>query len=258
MVAGYHTLTKRHNGKLGQVIDFGLTGAVLVIAIWYLFVPLVWEVATSGREVVESFWLSWYPFALVAVAAGIAGVCGCYLRVGLNGWFSTTGRIVFFAGLTFITVVVGYRVQTIQQFRETQAVYLDRCAGYIQTARQRQQELLRSLGADEQAVSALLEKPEIGPGIQVSIAALRSRLEAELDVLINLRLSGREQAAEVESARAHDLRARGLSSNYYIESLAKQKPGPELLGSQEGLDPFLQAKAVLLAAKIVEAGNFDK
>ena len=66
------------------------------------------------------------------------------------------------------------------------------------------------------------------------------------------RLGGREQAAEIESARAHDLRGRGVSSDAYIESLAKQKPGPELLGSENGLDPLPQAQAV--AVKIVQTG----
>jgi hypothetical protein len=254
MVAGYHALTKRDNHKLGPVIDFGLTGAVLVIAIWYLFVPLVWEAATSGREGIESFWLSWYPVALAALAAAIGGVCGYYLRFGLKCRFSTIGRIVFFAGLSFIGIVVGHRVKTIQQFRETQAAYLDRCVGYIQSARQRQQGLLASLSADERALGMLLEKPEFGPGIQAPIAALHNQLEVELDTLNNLPLAGREQATQIESARGHEMRAQGISSDAYIESLAKQEPGPELLGSQNGLDPLRQAAAVALAAKIVETG----
>jgi hypothetical protein len=258
MVAGNHAFIKTDNHRLGLVIDFGSTGAVLVIAIWYLFVPLVWGAATSGREVMVSFWLTWYPIGLAAFAAAIGGVCGYYLRFGVKGcfgvkgWFSPIGRVAFFAGVSFIGIAVGQRVKTIQQFRETQAAYLDRCVGYIQKARQKQQELMASLGADERALGTFLDRREIGPGIQEPIAALRNQLEIELDTLNNLPLAGREQAAEIESARAHKVRARGISSNAYIESLAKQKPGPELLGSQNGLDPMLQAEAVALAAKIVE------
>jgi hypothetical protein len=254
MVSGYHAFTKRDNGKLGVIIDCGLTGAVLVIAIWYLCVPLVWEAVTSGRETIGSWWLSWYPIALVAVAAAIGGACGYYLHVRLRGWFSTIGRLVFLVGLIFIGVVIGRRVQTIQRFRENQAAYLNRCAGYIRAAKQQQQELLSSLSADEQALSLLLETPEIAPRIEAPIAALRDRLDAELETLNNLRFSGREKAAEIESARAYELRAEGISSDAYIESLAKQKTGPELLGSQNGLDPLLKAEAVGLGAKIVEMG----
>ena len=73
-------------------------------------------------------------------------------------------------------------------------------------------------------------------------------------IVNNLPLGGRQQVAEIESARAHDLRAQGLSPDVYIESLARQKPGPELIGSQNGIDPLLHAAAVVLAARIVEAG----
>jgi hypothetical protein len=111
------------------------------------------------------------------------------------------------------------------------------------------------LGADEQTLSTFLEKPETAPAIQAQVVALRGQVDAELDVLGNLRLGGREQAAEIESAHAHDLRARGVSSDAYIESLAKQKPGPELVGSENDLDPLLQAQALALAVKIVEAGR---
>ena len=47
----------------------------------------------------------------------------------------------------------------------------------------------------------------------------------------------------------------GVSSDAYIESLAKQKPGPKLVGSENDLDPLLQAQALALAVKIVEAGR---
>ena len=111
------------------------------------------------------------------------------------------------------------------------------------------------MSADEQTLSTLLEKPDTAAAIQAQVVALRGQVDAEVDVLGNLRLGGREQAAEIESARAHDLRARGVSSDAYIESLAKQKPGPELLGSENDLDPLLQAQALALAVKIVEAGR---
>jgi hypothetical protein len=256
MVSGYHAFTKRDNGKLGPIFDFGLTGAALIVAIWYWQVPLVWEAATSSSGVEPSFWLSWYPFTLAAVVAAIGGAGGYYLRVGLKSWFSTMGRLIFFVGLCFIGVVIGHRVQTIQRLDQNRAAYLDRCVGYIQTAKQRQQKLLSALSADEQALSMLLEKPATAPGIGAPIAVLRDRLDAELEALNNLRFGGRQEAAEMESGRAHELRSREISSDAYIESLTKRKPGPELLGLENGSDPFLQAEAVLLAAKIVEAGNF--
>jgi hypothetical protein len=259
MLSGYHAFAKRDNGKLGLAMDCGLAAAVLVMAAWYLFVPMFWEAVTSGKEVVESCWPRWYPLVAAAVGSVIVGTCGHYLHGVARGWFSTMERIVFFLGLGFIAVVMVNRVQTIQRFRENQEAYLDRCVGYIQRARQQQQELLASLSADQRTLSTILEKPEIEPGTRSAIGALRDQLEAELDSLDNLRLGGREQAAEIESARAHDLRAQRKSPKAYLESLAKQKPGLEVIGSQNGVDPLLHAEAVALAAKIVEtgmAGNF--
>lgn len=255
MISGYHALAKRDNGKFGLAMDCGLAMAVLVIALWYLFVPMFWEAATSGKEVAESFWLSWYPLAAAAVGSVIGGACGHYLDGVARGWFSTMERIVLFLGLGFIVVVMVYRVQTIQRFRENEEAYLDRCVGYIQRASQQQQELLASLSADQRTLSTILEKPEIEPGTRSVIGTLRDQLEAELDILDNLRLGGREQAAEAESASAHDLRAQGKSPKAYLESLAKQKPGLEVMGPQNGVDPLLHAEAAALAAKIVEAGS---
>jgi hypothetical protein len=255
MLSGYHAFAKRDNGKLGLATDCGLAAAVLVMAVWYLFVPMFWEAATCGKEVAESLWLSWYPLVAATVGSVIGGACSRYLHGAVRGWFSIVERIVFFLGLGFIAVVIVYRVQTIQRFRENQEAYLDHCVGYIQRARQQQQELLASLGADQRALSTILEKPEIEPGTRSAIGALRDQLEAELDSLENLRLGGREQAAQIESARAHDLRAQGKSPEIYIAALAKQKPGPELIGSQNEVDPLLHAEAVALAAKIVEAGS---
>jgi hypothetical protein len=255
MVSGYHAFAKRDNGKLGLAMDCGLAVAVLVMAVWYLFVSMFWEAATSGKEVAASFWLSWYPLVAAAVGSVIGGICGRYLHGVSRGWFSTIERIVFFLGLGFIAVVIVYRVQTIQRFRENQEAYLDRWVGYIQRARQQQQELLAALSADQRTLSTILEKPEIEAGTRSAIGTLRDQLEAELDSLENLRLGGREQAAEIESARAHDLRAQGKSPKAYIESLAEQEPGLEVIGSQKGVDPLLHAEAVALAAKIVETGS---
>jgi hypothetical protein len=254
MVSGYHAFAKRDNAKLGLAMDCGLAVAVLVMAVWYVFVPGVWQSATSGREAVESFWLSWYPLGLVAASSLLGGFCGHYFHGVLRSWFSTMARVVVFLGLGFIALVILDRVQTIERFRENQTGYLNRWVAYIQQARQQQQELLSSLSAHERTVSTILEKREIGPGIERAIGALRDRLGEELDTLNNLPLGGRQQAAEIESARAHDLRAQGISQDAYIESLTKQKPGPELIGSQNGIDPLLQAAAVVLAARIVEAG----
>ena len=254
MVSGYHAFAKRDNAKLGLATDCGLAAAVLVIAIWYVLAPGVWQSATSGREAAESFWLSWHPLVLVAAGSVIGGFCGRYFHGVLRSWFSTMARVVFFLGLGLIGLVILDRVQTIQRFRENQTGYLDRCVGYMEQARQQQPELLSSLSADERTVSAILEKRENGPGIKRAIGALRDRLDEELDTVNNLPLDGRQQAAEIESARAHDLRAQGLSPGVYIESLTKQKPGPELIGSQNGIDPLLHAAAVVLAARIVEVG----
>ena len=255
MISGYHAFAKRDNGKLGLAMDFGLAMAILVMALWYLFVPMFWEAATSGKEVAKSFWLSWYPLAAAAGGSVIGGTCGHYLDGVARAWFSTMKRIILFLGLGFIAVVMVYRVQTIQRFRENQEAYLDRCVGYIQRARQQQQGLLASLSADQRTLSTILDKPGIEPGTRSVIGALRDQLEAELDTLDNLRLGGREQAAEIESARARDLRVQGKSPKAYLESLAKQKPGLEVTGSQNGVDPLLHAEAVALAAEVVEAGS---
>jgi hypothetical protein len=254
MVSGYHAFAKRDNAKLGLAMDCGLAVAVLVMAVWYVFVPGVWQSATSGREAVESFWLSWYPLVLVAVSSLMGGFCGHYFNRVLRSWFSTVARVVVFLGLGFIALVILDRVQTIQRFRENQTGYLNRWVAYMQQAKQQQQELLSSLSANERTLSTILEKREIGLGIERAIGASRDRLEEELDTINNLPLGGRQQAAEIESARAHDLRAQGISLDAYIESLARQKPGPELIGSQNGIDPLLQAQMVVLAAGIVEAG----
>jgi hypothetical protein len=184
----------------------------------------------------------------------MGGFCGHYFHGVLRSWFSTMARVVVFLGLGFSALVILDRVQTIQRFRENQTGYLNRWVAYMQQARQQQQELLSSLSANERTLSTILEKREIGPGIERAIGALRDSLGEELDTLNNLPLGGRQQAAEIESARAHDLRAQGISPDAYIESLTKQKPGPELIGSQNAIDPLLQAQMVVLAAGIVEAG----
>jgi hypothetical protein len=54
----------------------------------------------------------------------------------------------------------------------------------------------------------------------------------------------------VESVRAHDFR--GVSPEEYVESLAKRKPGPELLGLPEGTDPLVRSDGLVLEATIVE------
>lgn len=254
MVSGYHAFVKRDNVKLGLALDCGLAVAVLVLGAWYFFVPMFWEAATSGKEVAESFWLSWYPLVAAAVGSVIGGTCGYCLHGVARGRFSTLERIVFFLGLGFIAVVMVHRLQTIQRFRENQEAYLDRCVAYIQRATQRQQELLASLSANQQTLSTILERPEVEAGARSAIGALRDQLEAELDTLDNFRLGGREQAAEIESARAHDFRAQGKSQKAYLESLAKQKPGLEVIGSQDGVDPLLHAEQLVLAAAIAEAG----
>ena len=53
-------------------MDCGLAVAVLVMAVWYVFVPGVWQSATSGREAVE----------IVLVELVSVGVSGRELTLG--------------------------------------------------------------------------------------------------------------------------------------------------------------------------------
>jgi hypothetical protein len=253
MVSGYHALAKSNNAKLGAAIDCGLAVAILVTATWYVFVPTFWEAAISGTEIKGSLWLSWFPLVPEALGVTTAGVCGCYLYRGTGGWFSGKTRALFLIGWGFATVVLMDRVQTIQRFQDEQAAYLDRGVDYLGRFDQRRQELLSALSAHEKALSKILETPNIGSHIKTAADDLHARLEAELETLNNLGLSGPEKIAAIESARAHDLRAKGISPQIYIETLANRKPGPELLGSQDGSDPLIRADALVLAATMTAA-----
>lgn len=250
MISGYHALAKSDNAKLAAAINGGLAAATLVTAIWYFFVPSFWEAANSGKEIGDSFWLSWFPLVPEVFGAAVAGVCGYYLYRGASGWFSGKVRLLFLLGLGFVAAVMIGRVQMIHLLRAEQADYLNRSVRYLETFGQRQQESLSALGDHEKMLSEILDRPDLGSEIKTATDDLRAQLQAELNTLVNLRLSGRQQAAEVESARAHDFR--GVSPEDYVESLAKRKPGPELLGLPEGIDPLVRADGLVLEATMVE------
>ena len=252
MISGYHALAKSDNAKLAAAINGGLAAAILVTAIWYFFVPPFWEAANSGKEIGDSFWLSWFPLVPEVLGAAIAGVCGYYLYRGATGWFSAETRLLFLVGLGFVAVVMMGRVQMIQRLRAAEAGYLNLSVRYLEAFGERQQDSLSALGDHEKALSEILDRPDLGSEIKAATDDLRARLEAELNTLVNLRLSGRQQAAEVESARAHDFQAKGRSPEDYVESLAKRKPGPELLGLPEGIDPLVPADGLVLEATMVE------
>jgi hypothetical protein len=254
MLSGYHAFSKRDNGKLGLAIDCGLVLAVLALAIWYLIVPRFWEMATSGREVANWFWLSWYPLALGAGVSVLGGFCGTGLHQVWRSWFSTPARVVLFLGLVFIAVVLLWRVQTIRRLSEAQEAHLNRWVAYREQAKRQQEELLSALSTDERKLSGILQKGDSFAGMEPAIGGLRDQVEGELDLLNNLRLDGREQAMEVELALAHDLRAQGVSPDAYLERLARLRPGSELIESQNGPNPFARGVALALAAAIVESG----
>jgi hypothetical protein len=253
MVSGYHALTKSDNAKLGRAIDCGLAIAIPVMAIWYVFVPLFWEAASGGKEISDSLWLSWVPLVSAVLGAAIAGVCGYYLSRGASGWFSGKVRVLFLLGLIWVAVVMTGRVQTIQRFRDEQAAYLNRCVRYLAAFGQGQQALVSVLSTHEQTLSGILEMAGVGSEMKAATDDLRAQLQAELDMLSNLQSSGSEPVAEIESARAHDFRTTGRSPESYIESLAKRKPGPELLGSADGSDPLIRLDELVLAASMMEA-----
>jgi hypothetical protein len=252
MISGYHALAKSDNAKLGAAIDSGLTVVVLVTAIWYLFVPTFWEAAISGAEIKGSLWLSWFPLVPAILGAAVAGVCGYYLYRGATGWFSGKVRLLFLLGLGLVAVLMMGRVQMIQRLRAAQAGYLNRSARYLETFGQRQQASLSALSDHEKMLSEILDRRDLGSEIKTATDDLRAQLQAELNTLGNLRLSGRQQAAEVESARAHDFRVKGISPADYVDSLAKRKPGPELVGLPEGIDPLIRADELVLEATMVE------
>jgi hypothetical protein len=252
MISGYHALTKSDNAKLAAAIDGGLAAAILVTATWYFFVPRFWEAANSGKEIGDSFWLSWFPLVPEVLGAAVAGVCGYYLYGGATGWFSGKVRLLFLLGLGFVAVVMMGRVQMIQRLRAEQAGYLNRSVRYLETFGQRQQESLSALSDHEKMLSEILDKPDLGSEIKTATDDLRAQLQVELNTLVNLRLSGRQQAAEVESAQAHDFRGKGVTPADYVESLAKRKPGPELLGWPAGIDPLVRADGLVLEATMVE------
>ena len=254
MISGYHALTKSDNAKLGVAIDCGLAAAILVAAISYLFVPAFWEAANSGKEIRDAFWLSWSPLVLQTFAAAVAGVGGYYLSRGATGWFSGKTRLLFLLGLGLAAVVMVGRVQMIRRFRDEQAAYLTRCEGYLQSFGQRQRESFSSLSDHERTLSEILERPDLGSEVKSAIDGLRAQLQGELNTLDNLRLSGRQEAAEVESARAHYFRAKGASPEDYLASLAQRKTGPALLGSPDGIDPLVRAAALVLGATMAEIG----
>jgi hypothetical protein len=253
MVSGYHALAKSDNAKLGRAIDCGLAMAIPVMAIWYVFVPLFWEAASGGKEIRDSLWLSWVPLVPAVLGAAIAGVCGYYLSRGASGWFSGKVRVLFLLGLIWIAVVMTGRVEMIDRFRDEQAGYLNRCAGYLETFERRQQALASALSAHEKALSDILETPELEAEMKESVDDLRAQIRTELETLSNLQSGGLEQAAEIEAARAHDFRTTGRSPERYVETLANRKPGPELFGSQDGSDPLVQADGLVLAASMMEA-----
>ena len=250
MISGYHAFTKSDNAKLG---DCSLVAAILVTAIWYVFVPTFWEAANSGKEIRDSVWLSWFPLVTAGLGA-LSAVCRYYPSRRATGWFSGKTRLLFLLGLGLAAVVMAGRVQMIRRFRDEQAAYLTRCEGYLQSFGQRQRESFSSLSDHERILSEILERPDLGSEIKSAIDGLRAQLQGELNTLDNLRLSGRQEAAEVESARAHDFRAKGASPEEYLASLAQRKTGPQLLGSPDGIDPLVRAAALVLGATMVEIG----
>jgi hypothetical protein len=252
MVSGYHTLVNRDNAKLGAAIDYTLATTALIMAIWYGVVPAFWDAASAGKEISGSLRLSWLPLILAAIGAAVAAAGTHHLQVRAGGLFSMKVRLVFMLGLVLLAVVLPPRVGIIRRFKREQTAYLNRCASYLETSGIRRQQLLSALSAHQQTLDAVWEKLAGEFGSQVK--ALSDVLQADLEALRNLRLSGREQAAEIESARAHDFRVQGKSPNDYLQSLANHKPGPQLLGWQKAIDPLTQAEAVGLAATIVEAG----
>src|ERR1700722_10318110 len=253
MVSGYHALAKSDNAKLGRAIDCGLAIAIPGMAIWYVFVPLFWEAASGGKEIRDSLWLSWVPLVPAVLGAAIAGVCGHYLSRGASGWFSEKVRVLYLLGLIWVAVVMTGRVQTIQRFRGEQAAYLNRCVGYLEAFGQRQPALVSALSTHERTLSDILVMPGVGSEMKGIVDDLRAQIQTELDTLSNLQSAGREQAAEIESARAHDFRAKGRATESYIEGLANRRPGPELLGSQDGSDPLVRADGLVFAASMMEA-----
>ena len=253
MLPGYHTLLKSDNAKLGLALDYGLVAAVVFVAIWYFCVPTFWEAATRGREVSDSFWLSWYPLALFAAVAIAIGVCGCLLGWPPAGLLAPRTRIVFLLGLVALLILMPGRVVEIQRFREAQSAYLNRCLRYLETGDRQQTELLTALEAHQRVLSSLLETSELNPEIQSATSALNDQLQAMLEVLSNLHPADRVQVAEIESSRAHDFRGQAIGPEEYRRSLAKREPGPELFGSGSEVDPLLRAEALALAAAALES-----
>jgi hypothetical protein len=254
MVSDYHSLSKNDNANLGLGLDYGLVAAVLLTAMWYVFVPTFWEVAARGKEIGESFWLGWGPLVLVAsgsVAAGVFGYFGGWPAAGL---LAKKVRVLVLLGLGILAVLIPQRVQMILKFREEQTAYLDRCIRYVEEWSRRQRELLSVVDQHQGALGSFAPRSEVSPEIQAVAEALNDQLQAAREALANVHPAGRAQAAEIESGRAHDFRAQAILPDEYSRSVAKEKPGPELLGSAGGVDPSTRAETAVLGATIVESG----
>ena len=152
---GYHVFTKRDNASWAGHCTLWIDRAVLVVAIWYLFIPLVWESATapgSGRVLLVEL-VSARTRALPQRSAVPAATIS---RAGLKGCSRTIDQSYFLpAKASFSRYRQRANHPAVQSI--IRQLHLNRCIGYIQTARQRQQELLASLSADEQTLSTLLE-----------------------------------------------------------------------------------------------------
>jgi hypothetical protein len=237
------------------------------MALWYAMVPSFWDVATCGSEMRASFWLTWYPVVLVLAGLAVAAAGARWCAEPILGGFSGKVRILFLVTLGFLTVVILRRADAIRDFRKEQAAYLDRAVSYLNEWDQRRQQLESELGARDHELSMILEQDRSTPHPELDavIGTLRDEVEGALETLTNLAQNldqVREQAAKIESARAHDFRAAGRSKEEYRRSLATLQPGAELLefegsvaptesGASEAVDPLLRVEAVALAAQVV-------
>jgi len=237
------------------------------MALWYAMVPSFWDVATGGTEMQASFWLTWYPVVLIVAGVAVAAAGARWCAEPMLGGFSGKVRLVFLVTLGLLTVVILKRVDAIRDFRKVQAAYLDRAVSYLNDWDQRRKQLELELSARDHELSRILEQDRstLHPELNAVIGTLRDEVEGALESLTNLAQNLgqiREQAAKIESVRAHDFRAAGRSKEEYRQSLMTLQPGAELLefegsvasiksGGSEAVDPLLQAEAVALAAQVV-------
>ncbi|MBV9273218.1 MAG: hypothetical protein JO333_04930 [Verrucomicrobia bacterium] len=259
MIPGYHTSRESGTTKLA-FIDYALVGTAALASFWYAMVPSFWETAADANWPGLSLWVSWYPLVLVLAGAVVVGAAVRQLSKPVPGGLDQKTRIALVSGVVIVSVLMVQRVILVQELTKEREAYFDRCVSYLRVWDQRRRQVETELSSLDRELSTILERDQSTPHPQIDaiLGAVRDQVDDALERVTNLAPDlnrARENAAKIESARAHDYKTSGGFKMNYRQSLVIRQPGVELLRSAEERDPLTRAEAIALAAQAVVAAT---